>query len=348
MYSKNQVRKAGKIFKSEEFIPEEKRKEANKILTYWRSIHGQMIEKFQDCLIEKSLKIDPEAIIAKRLKRTPSIEKKLKRLNHIQLTSMQDIAGLRVIVDSMVKLRKLVKALKANDFSQKLKSEDDYIVNPKKSGYRGVHLVFIYRDENNSELDGLLVEVQVRTIVQHAWATAVETMGTYLNSQLKFNEGQPKWLKYFALTSSAFSYLEKTNPLNDYLHFNEYETYRHAIYEFNYNKIDKKLKALSRISRVICETKELNGKYNLVLLDIEDKSVTIKVFEPEDLDKANIEYTDCEKEYGFDDNYQVALVSTQNIIELRDAYPNYFLDTHLFMEKMNLIKKRFNKMKKTE
>ena len=347
MYSKNKIKNAGKIFKSKEQPSDEKLTEAIEILTYWRSIHGKMIEEFQDCLIKKSLEIDSNAIIAKRLKRAPSIAKKLRRLNHIQLSSMQDIAGLRVIVDSMAKVRKLVKALKSDGFSQELKNEDDYINNPKPSGYRGVHLVFTYRDENNPELDGLLVEVQVRTIVQHAWATAVETMGTYLNTQLKFNEGQQKWLKYFALTSSAFSYLENTNHLDKYSNLSEFETYSQALYEFKYNLIEEKLSAFSQISNVICEKDELNGKYNLVLLDIEKKNVTVKVFEPEDLDNANVEYTKLERQYNGNDNFQVALVSTENIQELSEAYPNYFLDTHLFMKKMAIIKRRLNKFKKS-
>jgi len=347
MYSKNKIKNAGKTFKSKETQTPEKIQEASDVLTYWRSIHGKMIEKFQECLIKKSLEIDSKAIIAKRLKRTPSIVKKLRRLNHIQLSSMQDIAGLRVVVYSIPKVKRLVKALKSNDFAQKLKNEDDYIVQPKESGYRGIHLVFVYRDEDNPELDGLLVEVQVRTVVQHAWATAVETMGTYLNTQLKFNEGKQKWLKYFALTSSAFSFVEKTNQLTKYAHLSEFETYNQAVYEFRYNQIEIKLNAFSQVSNAICEKEELNGKYNLVLLDIKKKYVNIEVFEPERLDEANVRYTDLEKEYSNNDNFQVALVSTENIQELRDAYPNYFLDTHLFMQKMAIVQRRFDKIKKS-
>ncbi len=345
MYSKNKIKNAGKTFKSEETQTPEKIQEALDVLTYWRSIHGKMIEKFQECLIKKSLEIDSKAIIAKRLKRTPSIVRKLKRLNHIQLSSMQDIAGLRVVVDSIPKVKRLVKALKSSDFAQELKNEDDYIDQPKESGYRGIHLVFVYRDEDYPELDGLLVEVQVRTVVQHAWATAVETMGTYLNTQLKFNEGKQKWLKYFALTSSAFSYLEKTNQLIKYAHLSEFETYSQAIYEFRYNQIEIKLNAFSQVSNAICEKEELNGKYNLVLLDINRKHVEIEVFEPANLDEANVQYTNLEKKYNNNDNFQVALVSTENIQELRDAYPNYFLDTHLFMRKMSIIQRRYDKMK---
>jgi len=345
IYSKNQIRKAGKIFKSKTIPTDEEIREALDILTYWRSAHGKVIESFQKEIVEIALEIDEESIIAKRLKRTPSIVRKLRRLNHIQLSTMQDIAGMRVIVKSMPKLRKLVRKLKSKNFNQELKNEDDYINSPKKSGYRGIHLIFKYNDPSNQELDGLLIEVQVRTEIQHAWATAVETMGTYLNSQLKFNEGKQKWLKYFALTSSAFSFVEKTNQVEQYSTFSEIETYNKTLYEFNYNLISEKLNAFSQVSKVICDKKDLNGKYNLVLLDIKKKNVQIEVFEPENLDEANTEYTKLEEKYNNNDNFQVALVSTENIMELRDAYPNYFLDTHLFMKKMSNIKRRYTRLK---
>lgn len=345
MYTRNQIKKAGKIFKSKDIPSKDELDEAINSLTYWRSIHGQILEEFEDKILSLAIEVDKNAIIAKRLKRTPSIVRKLRRLNHIQLNSMQDIAGLRIIVGSMYKVKRLVKFLKSDRFSYELKIEDDYITSPKTSGYRSFHLIFKNNDKTKKELDGLLVEVQVRTLVQHAWATAVEIMGTYLNTQLKFNEGKQKWLNYFALTSNAFSFLEKTNSVPQYLKMNEVDTYTQSIYEFNYNLIADKLSAFSHVSNVICENKELIGKYNLILLNVKKKAVEIKVFESKELDKANIEFTNLERKHINDDNIQVALVSTKNIQELRNAYPNYFLDTKMFMYKMSIIKRKLNKIK---
>lgn len=345
MFTRNQIKKAGKTFKSKEIPSKEELDEAINSLTYWRSIHGQVLEDFEEEILALATDVDEKAIIAKRLKRTPSIVRKLRRLNHIQLNSMQDIAGLRIIVSSMYKVKKLVKILKSNKFSYELKIEDDYITNPKASGYRSFHLIFKNNDTENKELDGLLIEVQVRTLVQHAWATAVEIMGTYLNTQLKFNEGKQKWLNYFALTSNAFSFLEKTNSVPQYSKLDELETYSQSIYEFNYNLIAEKLKAFSHISNIICENKELEGKYNLILLNVKKREIEIKVFGSKNIDNANIEFTNLERKHINDDNIQVALISTKNIHELRNAYPNYFLDTEMFMKKMSIIKRNLNKIK---
>ena len=43
------------------------------------------------------------------------------------------------------------------------------------------------------------VELQLRTRLQHAWATANEIVGTFRREELKSGEGGPDWLRYFVL-----------------------------------------------------------------------------------------------------------------------------------------------------
>ena len=43
------------------------------------------------------------------------------------------------------------------------------------SGYRGVHLIYRYNSDRKTEYNTLLIEMQLRSQLQHAWATAVET-----------------------------------------------------------------------------------------------------------------------------------------------------------------------------
>ncbi|WP_338119313.1 RelA/SpoT domain-containing protein [Streptomyces parvus] len=59
---------------------------------------------------------------------------------------------------------------------------------PRDSGYRGVHLVYEY-GASKEEYLGLRIESQVRTQLQHAWATAVETMDLFSDSELKYGKG---------------------------------------------------------------------------------------------------------------------------------------------------------------
>ncbi|WP_457767666.1 RelA/SpoT domain-containing protein [Cyanobium sp. ULC082] len=67
----------------------------------------------------------------------------------------------------------------------KLLRVDNYQAEPKPSGYRGIHLIYRYRSNKSETYNGLLLEVQIRSPLQHAWATAVETVGTFLKQSLK-------------------------------------------------------------------------------------------------------------------------------------------------------------------
>ena len=344
--TRTQVKKAGKVLKHKESHSEEEVKSAEDVLTFWRILHGKVITDFHQIVQENAKNINKNAFVAQRIKRSPSIIAKLQRLSNIQLTTMQDIAGVRAVVDNIKEVRLLESNLKSNKFQHILVSEDDYLNNPKESGYRGIHLIYKYVDSEDSDSNGLSVEIQIRTKLQHAWATAVETMGTFLGTQLKFNQGQPKWLKYFALTSSAFSFIEKTNQVPKYTKLTEYETYEQALYEFKYNEIEDKLKAYSLVADFICTKIEEEKKFHIVTLDIPQKIVNIQSFTTDEFEFANKLYTELERESS-KENYskQVVLVSTESIHELRDAFPNYFLDTREFLKHMDIIQKSFNKMK---
>ena len=88
---------------------------------------------------------------------------------------------------------------------------DDYISAPKASGYRGVHLMYRYKsDKKKTIYNDLKIEMQIRSRYQHAWATAVETVGIFVGQALKTSMGDDRWLRFFALMGSAIAIREKT------------------------------------------------------------------------------------------------------------------------------------------
>ncbi|WP_305461543.1 RelA/SpoT domain-containing protein [Photobacterium leiognathi] len=68
---------------------------------------------------------------------------------------------------------------------------------PKESGYRSYHLVYGYQNKKYEKLNGLQIEMQIRTAVQHSWATAVEVVGAFTAQSLKSSQGNEKWLDFF-------------------------------------------------------------------------------------------------------------------------------------------------------
>lgn len=79
------------------------------------------------------------------------------------------------------------------EVKHELEAVDDYIADPRSSGYRGTHLIYRYFSDRVETYNGLRVEVQLRSHLQHAWATAVETVGTFLKQALKASQGHEQW-----------------------------------------------------------------------------------------------------------------------------------------------------------
>jgi len=50
--------------------------------------------------------------------------------------------------------------------------------------------------------------MQIRSRVQHAWATAVETVDMFSGQALKSSHGDDKWLRFFAVAASEMAYIE--------------------------------------------------------------------------------------------------------------------------------------------
>lgn len=87
----------------------------------------------------------------------------------------------------------------------------DYIAYPKRNGYRSTHVISRH-DAPEAGLSNLFCETQVRTRLQHAWATALETYDVISRSALKFGGGSEDEERLFALISNAFA-MKEMSPL---------------------------------------------------------------------------------------------------------------------------------------
>ncbi len=84
------------------------------------------------------------------------------------------------------------------------------MMDPKEDGYRSYHLIYQYKGSLQTACyNKLRIEVQLRTKLQHAWATAVEAVGIFTKQALKSNIGDKDWLRLFALMSSEIAFDEK-------------------------------------------------------------------------------------------------------------------------------------------
>jgi hypothetical protein len=117
-----------------------------------------------------------KGLTAARMKRMKSIRKKLARLS-TSLIQTQDIGGCRAILDSMDEVRAVVDLYRKSNGPHHIREDRSYIENPKDGGYRSHHLVFEFQGQDDEVVyNGRRIEVQLRTQLQHAWATAVEAV----------------------------------------------------------------------------------------------------------------------------------------------------------------------------
>lgn len=333
-YSKNDINKAGDVLAGERSL-KISNNDAIKILENFRSIHIHPLMVFRMSLRRKSKVISGNVLISQRLKRAPSIVNKLKIQKTMSLSQMQDIGGLRAVVnnlDEVYKLKNLIRSgEKQGAFKSNLLKEIDYIQKPKESGYRSVHLVYKY--EKNVPFDSQCrIEIQLRTKIQHAWATAVEVIGTYLRQPLKQSFGDQELLDLFKEVSKVFILLE--NKKNDIILFKKISK------KIKDLKLRDKLKGFTVATKFSSQNSQKEkGKYFLISLNFKDKTLSVRRFAESRLDQANNEYSKLEKKYLNDKNTEVVLVSVDDINNLKKLYPNYFLDTQEFMKLLDSIDK---------
>ena len=171
--------------------------------------HGHPLNVFQTTLRTKARKVDRHALVVQRHKRLPAIYNKLQKYKgQFPLSEMQDIAGCRAVLSSVKGVYDLVGAYQNHERRHKLLYENDYIANPKPSGYRGVHLIFRYGSDQRPEFNGYRIEMQFRSSRQHTWATAVETVDTFTRQSLKSGKGNGRWKRFVALMGSYLAYKE--------------------------------------------------------------------------------------------------------------------------------------------
>jgi len=340
IYKSEEYNLAGKVLVNGDH-PEMNYDTALQVINNWRSSHYRPLNTFQRRLRRKALEVDGNSLVAQRIKRLYSIQHKIERFPTMRLTQIQDIGGCRAIVSTVEHLTKLIDVMASRDknrssrgLKHKLIDEKNYIDDPKPSGYRGVHQIFRYYSDKAHEHDGLKIEIQFRTIIQHAWATAVETVGIFIGQALKSSIGQQEWLDFFGLASSAFAAHEGTAGVPN-IDFSPDELRMRLRHYSTKLDVQAHLRAYSEAINIL-EQDISNVQYYLLELDAANRSVKVTGYKHEQFEKAAADYLSVEK-HNKQNNINAVLVSADSISTLKKAYPNYFVDTEIFLRQLRQI-----------
>jgi ppGpp synthetase/RelA/SpoT-type nucleotidyltranferase len=347
--SKTKINKAGDMLIRAETADQDHVafEQAMSVLSFWRSVHETPLAKAVNFARARAQKVDSKTVLAKRLKRTHSIIRKLKNADGMQLSRMQDIGGCRVIVATSKKVRKVVRALKQDKAFKVV----DYLENPKEDGYRSVHLIGKFPDENKQLRN---IEIQVRSAAQHSWATSVEIIDLFTSQSLKTNSGKPEWRDFFILASKQIDVIESI-PLYNQLSRGQltHEIYRRIAHDRvekarqeiseNLNRLDtleRKMRILKTFEGFAFSlqaadehmAKEQSAGYALLLIDIKERHVDLNVFSKDQFDVVSKAYLHAEMNTLEEPEKVVALVSSDAVGGIKEAYPNFFADSTYFVK----------------
>lgn len=355
-YSGKQVIKAGEALIDAEAMaadPDEF-SAAMDVMSYWRFSHEIPLENAFTLLQKIAIKQDKKSIFAKRLKRHVSIVRKLIRFKKMKLKNMQDIGGCRVVLKSRKKLMRTVKELRKKPEFKNIHGKiryKDYIKTPKDDGYRSYHLIGEFPDATGNTKN---IEIQLRTEIQHYWATALEIVDLFTDQALKSNQGDEAWKTFFINVSEQFSLMEEIHLFDTLSFESKNQAYRDALEQKkhllqscktaqDYTKhldVFERLNSFSGSLKVIgeklAEVSDSSG-YSLLKIDIKKHTLESAIFSNEDSKTAEDEYIKAEKEASNKTTLAVALVSSNAVGDIRAAYPNYFADSARFLEHLNII-----------
>lgn len=339
-YSKRQINDAGhKIIDPN--ITEEERKQALEIIDNWRAAHAYPMHTFAINLKRQVADIEG-AVVVQRIKRLDTICGKLKRFPDMQLYRVQDLGGCRVILPTIDDVYRVKKQLETSRIRHEPKTPKDYIEQPNpNTGYRSVHLIYKYKSDKVKDYNGLMIEIQIRTKLQHLWATAVETVGVFTDNGLKFNQGSEKWIELFKLISALFA-IEENTPLPDGVPTDKLELLDRIVdLDTELGAIDK-MRTIGIISKRIGHVKKkAENAYYVLELNRDAKKINIHVFPGalKGLDKATEKYNEIENSKG-NQEIDVVLVAAESYEALVDAYPNYFTNISEFIKTLLNIMQR--------
>lgn len=337
-YSNKEVNRAGDVLR-DVALPPASHDAALAVIEEWRTAHEGASALFREHLERHAKDVDRDSNVVSRLKRQATIENKLVRQPNMRLSTMQDVGGLRAIVRSPAEVHALAeRLLSVPQFD--LVRQRSYIPGQAESGYRGVHLVYACRagEGDPPAIDGLKIEVQLRSRLQHAWATAVEVVGTFRRELLKAGEGSPEWLRFFTLAGAVVAKKESTPigphvPTDEGAFRDEFHALRASL------RVYDRLKTYS-ISSFITEPNSLakwsggddDRRYFILSFDVGTGAVSASPFLAVNFEGARRLYEALEREHNENPDIDTVLVTAMDLGALREAYPNYYADTTAFAD----------------
>lgn len=336
-YSMNDVARAGQRLK--EIIPwedyDDDVRSVFAIANSWRDSHVLPMKSIRLSIAHRMRHMKLSGDVVARAKRMSSIRGKLRR-HPGKLDQMQDLGGCRAIMDNISGVNAMVAEC-LQRMPHEVRNHKNYVDQAKPDGYRSHHLIFKFEgDGDRAAYRGRRVELQIRTKLQHSWATAVEVVGQTRLEELKSGKGSAEWLRFFRLMSDEFSFqegcerdrvasdrrqrLEEIRECNNALHaMDVLENHRTTTrYIASY--------ILSGDARVF-----------LIRYDNINHTVSVEGYSDPSVGALALQHEEMSMEEAKLTENSAVLVDAKEAASIVSAFPNYFGDVSLFLGRLKAI-----------
>lgn len=335
------IRKIGEKLREGIELTEEEKLEFDN----FREAHNIIIKLFTIEL--KKVNFSKQHLTASRNKRIETIISKLCRPEKPKLDRIHDIAGTRIIFENIKSLEDYIDILENTElvnFKEKInedKNRYNYIKNPKSDGYRSIHKVFYYSsnipystlNEKSFNLENKKIELQLRTRLQHIWATTVEIYDIINKSNIKtgtHNKLETKEGLFFKKCSLVFEGIESNDVEKIKININEIFRDKDLVEIYN------RLKGIKNIKNIQLPKTLGSDEVFILITDLNKGKTTFFTTDPiekndkQDTFLINASYRRLE-EKNTKGEYILLLLTLGDIKKLKNVYPNYFLNTNEFI-----------------
>jgi len=347
------IRKIGEKLREGIELTEEEKLEFDN----FREAHNIIIKLFTIEL--KKVNFSKRHLTASRNKRIETIISKLCRPEKPKLDRIHDIAGTRIIFENIKSLEDYIDILENTElvnFKEKInedKNRYNYIKNPKSDGYRSIHKVFYYSsnipystlNEKSFNLENKKIELQLRTRLQHIWATTVEIYDIINKSNIKtgtHNKLETKEGLFFKKCSLVFEGIESNDVEKIKININEIFRDKDLVEIYN------RLKGIKNIKNIQLPKTLGSDEVFILITDLNKGKTTFFTTDPiekndkQDTFLINASYRRLE-EKNTKGEYILLLLTLGDIKKLKNVYPNYFLNTNEFISILKKYKDKYIK-----
>lgn len=282
-------------------------------LQYLRTSYKEPLSIIFKSIEQLAHKIDSNCVCTYRIKRIESIISKLIRFPEMQVNRAEDIAGCRCILSSEQVVyelyNRIIKRISKLPFEIKGKI-NDYIATPKDSGYKSIHLNVTLKGDNRR------VEIQLRCLEHHNWATLVEITDLLYGLKLKENgriSNQELFDLHFLLSKSVKELSTRDiNYIADIIIKHGYIHKLGEVFAQNYIAVRKHWNSL-----------KLQNKHFFLIATGIDGIPEIQGFT--NFDEAESQYYEMFISNKSNKNIVLTHLQNTNFTKISIAYSNYFL-----------------------